>query len=129
MTYSSQVLKVLGKLNSTAEVASYAKIKIITQQSIIRPQMTYVSPAWAFNSKKNSIRLQVVQMRALRIIGGYDRHTRTDKMHFDHKIPKLKSYIKYLALKMYATAKSSRKLGAVSMVIDPRVPRPLHILR
>ena len=84
--------------------------------------------------KKNSIRLQVVQNRALRIIGGYDRYTRTDKMHFDHEIPKLKSFIKCLAFKMYATVKSSRnryvrKLGAVSMVIDPRVPRPLHILR
>jgi hypothetical protein len=102
-------------------------------KAYIRPQMTYASPAWAFISKKNSNRLKVVQNRTLRIIGGYDRYTRADKMHFDHEIPKHKSYIKCLALKMYAKAKFSRnwyvrKLEAVSMVIDRRVPRPLHIL-
>ena len=96
--------------------------------------MTYAYAAWVFINKKNSICLQVVQIRALRIIGGYDRYTHTDNMHLDHKILKLKSYIKCLALKMNATAESSRnwyvrKLGAVSVVIDPRVSRPLHILR
>ena len=90
--------------------------------------MTFASPAWAFIAKSQHKSLQVVQNRALRIIGGYDIPVQI-KMHFDHKIPKLKSYIKCLALKMYTTAKCSRnryvrKLGAVFMVIDPRVPRP-----
>ena len=54
-------------------------------------------------------------------------------MHFDLKIPMLKSNVKVLVLKMYASAKASRnryvrKLGSVSAVLDPRVRRPLHIL-
>jgi hypothetical protein len=65
---------------------------------------------------------------------GYDRYTHTDKMHFDHKIPMLKSYIKCLALKMNASAKTSRnrhikKLESALMVVDPRGPMPIHILR
>jgi hypothetical protein len=83
--------------------------------------------------KKNQTTCRLSRI-GLRIIGGYDRYTRTDKMRLDHKIPMLKSYIKCLSLKMYASAKRSRnryvkKLGTVSMVIDPRVPRPIHILR
>jgi hypothetical protein len=55
-------------------------------------------------------------------------------MHLDHKILMLKSCIKCVDLKMYASVKTSRnryikKLGSVSMVVDPRVPRPIHVLR
>ena len=67
--------------------------------------MTYASPAWAFITKTQYKSLQVVQNRALRIIGGYDIRTRTTEMHFDLKIPMLKSYVKVLTLKMYASAK------------------------
>ena len=44
--------------------------------------MTYASPAWGSISEKNSIRLQVVLNSTLRIVGGYDRYTRTDKNAF-----------------------------------------------
>ena len=87
--------------------------------------MTYASPAWAFITKTQFFRLQVVQNRALRVIGGYDRHARTDKMHLDHQLPMLKSYVKTLTLKMYASAKTSSN----RYVRNSRVPRPLHILR
>ena len=95
--------------------------------------MTYASPAWAFITKTKFSRLQVVQNRALRIIGGYDIRTRSTEIHFDNKIPLLKSFVKTLDLKMYASAKTNRnryvrKLGSASIVLDPRVRRPLHIL-
>ena len=70
--------------------------------------MTYASPAWAFISKTNMNRLQVVQNKALRIIGGYDWYTRTEQLHFDNEILMLKSFIKKLASKLYAYAKTSR---------------------
>jgi hypothetical protein len=62
-------------------------------------------------------RLQAVQNRALRLIGGYDRYTRNDGMHSDLEIVKLKSFMKHLALKLYVSAKRSRnkyiyRLGA-----------------
>ena len=96
--------------------------------------MTYASPAWAFITKNQLSHLQVVQNRALQIIGGHDRRTCTDDMHLDFKIPTLKSYIKTWAFKMYAFVKTSRnryvrKLGSASRVLYPRFPRPLHILR
>ena len=55
--------------------------------------MTYAAPAWAFIPKTSTQRLQVVQNRALRLIGGYDWYTRINKMHSDLEIPKLKSFI------------------------------------
>ena len=69
--------------------------------------MTYVAPAWAFIPKTKMERLQIVQNRVLRLIGGYFCYTRIEKMHLDLEIPRLKSYIKKLALKLYA-AKLSR---------------------
>ena len=103
--------------------------KLLLYKAYIRPMMTYTSSAWAFITKSKLNRLQVVQNRALRIIGGHDRYTHTEKMHFDHKIPMLKSYNKTLAFKLYASAKTSnnryiRKTGLASKVVDPRVSRP-----
>ena len=95
--------------------------------------VTDASPAWAFIQKSNMYRLQVVQNRALLVIGGYDRYTRTYDMHFEFEIPKLESYTKTLAPKLYASAKTSRnryikKLGSNLKVVDPRVSRSSHIL-
>jgi hypothetical protein len=66
-------------------------------------------------------RLQAVQNRALGLIGGYDWYTRTDKMHSDFEIIKLKSFMKYLTLKLYAFATNNRnryikRLGTDSLV-------------
>jgi hypothetical protein len=94
--------------------------------------MTYASSAWAFITKRKLNRLQVVQNTALRIIDGYDRYTRTETLHFDYKIPMLKRFIRSLALKMYASAKTSRnryvrKLDFASTILGPKVPRSFYI--
>ena len=56
-----------------------------------------------------------------KLIGGYDRYTRIEKLHSDKKIPMLKKCIKVLALNLHVSAKVSRnryikKLGADSLV-------------
>ena len=81
--------------------------KLLIYKSYIRPQMTYATPAWAFISKTKMNSLQVVQNRALRIIGGYDWYTGTKQIHSDNEISMLKAYIKILAKKLYAFAKLS----------------------
>ena len=90
--------------------------------------MTYSAPAWAFILKSNMHRLQAVQNRALRLVDGYDRYTRIDKMHLELEMIKPKSFMKHLTLKLYASAKLSRnqyikRLGTDSLVDN----KPIHI--
>ena len=75
-----------------------------------RPQMTIASPAWALIVETQISCLQVVQNRDLGLIGGYDRHALRTNMHLDHQILMLKNYIKTLAQKMQAFAKTNGSL-------------------
>jgi hypothetical protein len=75
--------------------------KLLLYKTPIRPTMTYAALAWAFTTNRSMLRLQAVQNRALRLIGGYDRYTRNDVMHSDLEIVKLKSFMKHLSLKLY----------------------------
>ena len=50
-----------------------------------------------------------------------------EQLHLDNEIPTLKKYIKVLALKLYASARSSRnwyiqKLGSESLVDNRKSP-------
>ena len=65
--------------------------------------MNYGSPAGAFIRKRKLNCMQVVENRALGVIGGYNKYARTETMHFDNKIHVFKSYIRTLTLKMYAS--------------------------
>ena len=107
--------------------------KLLVYNAFIRPLMTYASPVWAFISKTNMNRLQVVQNKALRIIGGYDWYTRTELLHFDNEILMLNSFIKKLASKLYSSVKTSRnkyikKSGSDSKVLTQRAGKPSHLL-
>jgi len=128
-----KALRTLTAMKPVMRTSLSIKTKLLLYKSYIRPVMTYAAPAWAFIPKTKMERLQIVQNRALRLIGGYSRYTRINKMHFDLEIPRLKTYIKSLATKLYASAKYSRnryirKLGADSSVYNQRVLRPFHIL-
>ena len=57
----------------------------------INPMMTYAAPAWGFIPKSGMKHLQAVQNRAFRLIGGYDRYTRIEKMNSDLESIKLKA--------------------------------------
>ena len=129
----SKALRSLAAMTPLLRSPLSLKVKLLLYKTYIRPVMTYTSPVCAFISKSSLQCLQVVQNRALRLIGGYDWYTRINKMHSDLEIPKLKSFIKRLALKLYGSAKSSRnryikKLGTDTSVVNRRVPRPFHIL-
>ena len=60
--------------------------------------MTYATQAWTFISKTKMSRLQVVQNRALRIIGGYHWYTGTKQIHSGNESPMLKFWPKDYAL-------------------------------
>ena len=68
------------------------KSKLELYKTYNRPVITYAAPAWGFISKNNMSRLQVVQKRVLRLIGGYDWNTRTEQLYSDYEIPMMKTY-------------------------------------
>ena len=115
MNWKPQVEVLRGKAHGSLTAFSpllrsslRSRAKLIMYKAYISPMMTYAASVWGFISKSSMKRLQTVQNRALRFIGGYDRYTRTKKMHSDLEIIKLKSFMKHLALKLYASAKLSR---------------------
>ena len=61
-------------------------------------------------------RLQVVQNRALRLIGGYDWYTWAGKLHSDLEITKLKSFMKDLASARNSRNRYMKSLGTDSLV-------------
>ena len=71
--------------------------------------MTYAFPAWAFITKTQYKRLQVLQNRALQLIGGYDIRTSTTKMHLDLKIPMLKIYVKSFGIENVRICQNQQK--------------------
>ena len=65
-------------------------------------------------------RLQVVQNRALRIIGDYDYDVTLEQLHEDCNIPTLKQYIKHQAHKFYSkTATNTNTLITQLGQYDP----------
>jgi len=109
------------------------RLKLLIYKTYIRPQMTHAAPAWAFTPNYIMDRLQAVQNRALRVIGGYDYYTRITKIHFDTEIPMLRAYIKHLAQNFYKNAKLStnsyiNRLGRTARSHRPRSLRPINIL-
>jgi len=95
--------------------------QLLLYKSYIRPVMTSASPAWGYFSKANMQRLQAAQNKAFRIIGGHGWYKIIDKMHSDTQIPRLKAYIRVLGLKLYASAKSSRKIYIKNVRSDCQV--------
>ena len=94
---------------------------------------TYTSPVWAFITKSSMQHLKAVQNWVLRLIGGYDRYTRIDKMHLELEMIKPKSFMKHLTLKLYVYARNIRskyikRLGTDTLDDNRRVSKPVHIL-
>ena len=81
-----KALRTLTAMNPVMRSSLSTRSKLLLYKSYIRPVMTYGAPAWAFIPKTKMERLQIVQNRALRLIGVYSRHTRTEKMHLDLEI-------------------------------------------
>ena len=75
-------LRALSSLNLLFRSSLPLSSKLLIYKPFIQPIMTYASLAWGFISKFNISHLQVVQNRALRIIGGYDWYTCTEQLHW-----------------------------------------------
>ena len=52
--------------------------------------------------------LEVVQKKALHILGGYDFNARVAHIHFYNKIPMFNAYIKFLAQNLFQAANKNR---------------------
>jgi len=62
---------------------------------MIRPMLTYASPAWQHAAPSHHILFQRVQNRAARIITGHTRDTRVLQLHEDLEIPFLQDVLTY----------------------------------
>ena len=84
------------------------KAKLLLCETYIRAVIIAGYPVWGFISKRNIQRLQVVQNRALGLIGRYDWYTRNNQMLSNTPIPRLKAYIEIIVSKLHASTKLSR---------------------
>ena len=82
--------------------------KINLYKAYIRSVITYAAPAWMGSSKLKMQKIQVLQNRCLRKIGGYDRYTRIQQLHEDLRVERIEDFVKRLAKKMYDKAGRSR---------------------
>lgn len=71
----------IAKLHRLINIKSKLKpkLKLLLYKSIIRPVITYASPAWMNAAKSHKNKLQKVQNKALRII--YQPERKTKKLH------------------------------------------------
>lgn len=109
------------------------KCKMTLYKVYIRSQMTYAAPAWGFAPRTTMHHLQVVQNKALRIIGGYDFYTTQVQMHDDLEISTIPEYIKILSKTFYHTAKENENkyisnLGNYNAAMYHKHRTPKHIL-
>ena len=116
-----KALLALRELTPLLRSALPLKTKVLVYSAYIRPIITYASEAWAYIAKQNMSRLQVVQNRALRIIGDYDCDVTIQQLKEDCDIPTLKQYIKQQARKFYSkTATNTNTLITQLGQYDPR---------
>ena len=88
--------------------------------------MTFAAPARCLMSKSNIHHLQIVQNKALRLIGQYDRYTRNEQLRSNNEIYILKRYVKIkLEIKTYASTKVSRNQYIQKLGSDYNLPRRL----
>lgn len=70
-------------------------------KTLIRPVMTYASPAWGHCAKSHIKQLQVLQNKILRIITKVPRIAPVTILHKDLKIHTIEQFIKKLTHNMY----------------------------
>ena len=82
--------------------------KLLLYKMIIRPSMTYASPAWHFTSDSNIKSLQVVQNKFLRIIGDFPRRTKIENIHKALTIEPISSYILKTTNKFFSSSQTNK---------------------
>jgi hypothetical protein len=69
------------------------KTKLTLYKALIRSKMTYVCPTWGSAADKRLMKLQRLQNRVLRVIGGLPRRTPTRLIHMEFQIPYVYDFI------------------------------------
>lgn len=67
-------------------------LKVLLYKTIIRPTMTYAAPTWAQAAKTHHNKLQKIQNKTLRTIYRGQYKHKTDKLHQEAKLEKLKDF-------------------------------------
>jgi len=82
------------------------KIKITLYKALISSKMTYACPTWESAAGTHLIKLQRLQNRVLRIIGGLPRRTPIRLMHTEFQIPYVYDFITKICRKQAAVIQS-----------------------
>lgn len=83
------------------------KLKLLLYKSLIRPVMTYASPAWINASKSQHKTLQRVQNGALKTILKKERTEKENKLHQEGQIETLKEFQNRLIVKFAESTKNN----------------------
>ena len=70
--------------------------KFLIYKVIVRLALLYACPVWSMICKSHYSKLQIVQNKFLRLIGGYRRFSLISEMHRNINIEPVKDYIKTL---------------------------------
>jgi hypothetical protein len=69
------------------------KTKMTLYKALIRSKMTYACPAWETAAVTHLMKLERLQKKVFRVIGGIPRRTPIRYMHTDFQIPYVYDYI------------------------------------
>ena len=108
--------------------------KLILYIQFLRSALTYAGPAWLGIAQTHLHKLQVLQNRCLRVIGGYDLFTTIQQMHDDLQILPIHAYLKHLARTLYAFSPANPNplisfLGDYELILYPHHKMPRYWLR
>lgn len=76
--------------------------KVLLYKMLIRPILTYASPAWSGAAPTNLRKLQVFENKCLRLATNSNRYVRLNDLYNTAKIQKLTEYIQDLSQKFYS---------------------------
>ena len=99
------------------------KSKTLLYASLVRPIMTYTSPAWCTLSKTHLNRLQKTQNYALRLITRSPRYTRIAALHSNVNIPTIAEHLCRLNSSFYLKFINDPNLNPTLISITTRRKR------
>ena len=103
--------KAVGRMKSIIPLllhrAITEKSKLLIYTSIVRPIITYASPAWSTLPRTGYRKLQILQNRALRLITKLPRYTRITQLHDITGIPTIQEHTQRLNQSFYSKLKSN----------------------
>lgn len=98
------------------------KNKKLLYTTMIRPILTYASPAWHSASKTAKKPLQTLQNKILRLILNADRYTSSRKLHEDAQLPTMNEHLENLANKFYETKNSNPLINESTKIRSHNAP-------